>query len=192
MSDPKKPKMTLLPFNALEYCARVQEFGNSKPGRTPLDWASRPAQDLVDAALRHIGKDQYVLGISDEESGLMHLAHAAQSLLLALAIMVEEREYAAATVALRATIPITVDPDGPHPVDAVDPAEELTREAERLGMYQQEPAKLKLSLDDPHSRAVWQAVQRANAEVAAWPAWKRGESTETPHPGREEDDDVPF
>lgn len=82
----------------------------------------------------------------------MHLAHAAQSLLLALAIMVEEREYAAATVALRVTVPIAVDPnvptsyayivnpipDGPHPVDAVDPAEELTREAEKLGLYNRE------------------------------------------------------
>lgn len=35
--------------------------------------------------------------------------------------------------------------------------------------------KLKLKLDDPHTRQVWQAVQRAKAEVAAWPAWKRGE-----------------
>ena len=162
MSDPSKPKMTLLPFNALEYCARVQEFGNSKPGRTPLDWAGRPAQDFVDAALRHIGKDQYMLGISDEESGLMHLAHAAQSLLLALAIMVEEREYAAATVALRVTIPITVDPnvparyayiinpapDGPHPAGAVDPAEELTREAEKLGLYDRDELPTAREEDD--------------------------------------------
>ena len=36
--------------------------------------------------------------------------------------------------------------------------------------------KLKLKLDDQHTREVWQAVQRAKAEVAAWPAWKRGET----------------
>lgn len=37
--------------------------------------------------------------------------------------------------------------------------------------------KLRLKLDDPHTREVWQAVLRARAEVAAWPAWKRGESS---------------
>ncbi len=35
--------------------------------------------------------------------------------------------------------------------------------------------KLKLRLDDPHTRKVWQAIQRAKAEVAVWPAWKLGE-----------------
>jgi len=34
--------------------------------------------------------------------------------------------------------------------------------------------KLKLKLDDPHTRRVWQAALRAKAEVAAWPDWKRG------------------
>jgi hypothetical protein len=36
-------------------------------------------------------------------------------------------------------------------------------------------SKLKLKLDDPHTLLVWQAAQRAKAEVASWPAWKRGE-----------------
>lgn len=36
--------------------------------------------------------------------------------------------------------------------------------------------KLKLKLEDQRTREVWQAVQRAKAEVAAWPAWKRGEA----------------
>jgi hypothetical protein len=37
--------------------------------------------------------------------------------------------------------------------------------------------KLKLKLDDPQTRAVWDTVQRAKEEVANWPAWKRGEET---------------
>jgi hypothetical protein len=37
--------------------------------------------------------------------------------------------------------------------------------------------KIKLKLDDPHTREVWQAVERAKEEVAAWPAWKRGEAS---------------
>jgi hypothetical protein len=39
--------------------------------------------------------------------------------------------------------------------------------------------KLKLKLDDQHTREVWQAVQRAKDEVAGWPAWKRGEANAT-------------
>jgi hypothetical protein len=33
--------------------------------------------------------------------------------------------------------------------------------------------KLRIKLDDPETRAVWETVQRAKAEVAGWPAWKR-------------------
>jgi hypothetical protein len=35
--------------------------------------------------------------------------------------------------------------------------------------------KIKISLDDPETRAVWNAALRARDEVASWPAWKRGE-----------------
>ena len=35
--------------------------------------------------------------------------------------------------------------------------------------------KIKLKLDDPHTRAVWATVLQARAEVASWPAWKRGD-----------------
>jgi len=37
--------------------------------------------------------------------------------------------------------------------------------------------KLKLKLDDQHTRAVWETVKRAKDEVAGWPAWKRGEAS---------------
>ena len=36
-------------------------------------------------------------------------------------------------------------------------------------------AKIKISLDDPEVRKVWNAVLEARREVASWPAWKRGE-----------------
>jgi hypothetical protein len=36
-------------------------------------------------------------------------------------------------------------------------------------------AKIKISLEDPETRAVWNAALRARDEVASWPAWKRGE-----------------
>jgi hypothetical protein len=38
---------------------------------------------------------------------------------------------------------------------------------------------IKLRLDDPKTRAVWAAVQKAKAEVESWPAWKRGEALTT-------------
>jgi hypothetical protein len=45
--------------------------------------------------------------------------------------------------------------------------------------------KVKLRLDDPETRAVWAAVQRAKAEVASWPAWKRGEEEQRETPRME-------
>ncbi len=39
--------------------------------------------------------------------------------------------------------------------------------------------KIKIRIDDPHTRAVWETVQKAKAEVEAWPAWKRGEAPAT-------------
>jgi hypothetical protein len=35
--------------------------------------------------------------------------------------------------------------------------------------------KIKICLDDPETRAIWNAALRARDEVASWPAWKRGE-----------------
>ena len=40
--------------------------------------------------------------------------------------------------------------------------------------------KVRIRLDDEHTRAVWETVQRARAEVASWPAWKRGDQQEQP------------
>ncbi len=38
--------------------------------------------------------------------------------------------------------------------------------------------KIEILIDDPETRAVWEAAKRAKAEVAAWPAWKRGDPTD--------------
>jgi hypothetical protein len=48
-------------------------------------------------------------------------------------------------------------------------------------------SKIKISLEDPETRAIWNAALRARDEVASWPAWKRGEDDppieiETPVP----------
>ena len=35
--------------------------------------------------------------------------------------------------------------------------------------------KIKISLEDPEIRAIWETILEARREVASWPAWKRGE-----------------
>jgi len=35
--------------------------------------------------------------------------------------------------------------------------------------------KIKISLDDPEMREIWDTALAAKREVASWPAWKRGE-----------------
>ncbi|HWO24835.1 MAG TPA: hypothetical protein VNO30_39105 [Kofleriaceae bacterium] len=35
--------------------------------------------------------------------------------------------------------------------------------------------KIKLNLEDPKIRAIWETILEAKREVASWPAWKRGE-----------------
>ena len=44
--------------------------------------------------------------------------------------------------------------------------------------------KIKILIDDPETRAVWEAAQRAKQEVADWPAWKRGDQPEASTPPR--------
>lgn len=39
--------------------------------------------------------------------------------------------------------------------------------------------KIKIRIDDPQTRAVWEAALKAKAEVEGWPAWKRGEQSTT-------------
>lgn len=81
-----KPKLGLIPYDALAEIAKVREFGIEKY-KDDEGWRGVSITDFLDAALRHIYKyndiDRSEL---DEESGLSHLAHAATSLILALAV----------------------------------------------------------------------------------------------------------
>ena len=80
-----KPKLGLIPFNALKAVAYVREFGINKYGSND-EWAHVADRDFVEAALRHLHK--HASGeVIDEESGLSHLSHAACSALLAIAVM---------------------------------------------------------------------------------------------------------
>lgn len=35
--------------------------------------------------------------------------------------------------------------------------------------------KIPIQLANPEAKEIWEAVLRANAEVADWPSWKRGQ-----------------
>lgn len=81
--DGGKPRMGLLPFDALELVAWTLNYGAEK--YAPRSWQGVPKGEerYVDAAIRHLGKhaDGELL---DGESGMAHLAHAAVCCLFVL------------------------------------------------------------------------------------------------------------
>lgn len=82
--DHGKPRMELLPPTALEHVAHVLGFGARKYG--DFNWRAGGGLDelrLIGAMLRHVFRhmagERY-----DRESGQLHLAHAATTLLFLL------------------------------------------------------------------------------------------------------------
>lgn len=53
------------------------------------------------------------------------------------------------------------------------------------GQVPNQPPRIKIVVDDPETREIWETAKRAAAEVAAWPAWKRGEASVS-HPMAED------
>lgn len=80
-----KPRLGLLPYEALAKAARVREFGIAKYGDDEC-WKYVESKDFLEAALRHIHK--HLSGEKvDNESGLGHIDHALASLILAAAVV---------------------------------------------------------------------------------------------------------
>ena len=81
--DSGKPRMSLLPFDALEELAKVLGAGEKKYSahnhRSGFEYSR-----LTDAALRHIGAWNNGVDV-DAETGISHLAHAAVNLLFLIA-----------------------------------------------------------------------------------------------------------
>lgn len=81
--DKGKPEFRLIPQQALEDVAKVMSYGAKK--YAPDNWRKVPNghDRYLDAALRHI--NAHLRGdVSDDESGLPHLAHAVCSLMMAM------------------------------------------------------------------------------------------------------------
>lgn len=74
-----KPKMSLLPPIALEEVAKVLTYGANK--YAPYNWVKGlPLMEVLDSAERHISA--WKKGEDIDESGCLHLAHAACNLLM--------------------------------------------------------------------------------------------------------------
>lgn len=75
-ADAGKPRLSLVPTQIIHDIAAVREYGTAKYG-DPENWRQVELQRYVDAAYRHwieFVKDQ---NSRDEESGLLHIQHAA-------------------------------------------------------------------------------------------------------------------
>jgi hypothetical protein len=79
-NDAGKPPLSLLPIEALEEIAQVLSYGATKYGKNNYK-AGFNRSRLLDATLRHVYADASKQDL-DPESNLMHLAHAAASLIM--------------------------------------------------------------------------------------------------------------
>jgi hypothetical protein len=78
--DEGKPALSILPVEALEEVAKVLSYGATKYGKNNYKGGFNRSR-LIDAALRHLYADAAKIDL-DDESNLMHLAHAAASILM--------------------------------------------------------------------------------------------------------------
>lgn len=83
--DEGKPRMSLIPQKAVREVAKVMTFGAEKYG-THNYLLGMDHLRLIDAALRHI--NSHLTGETlDPESGVLHLAHAASSVLMTIELI---------------------------------------------------------------------------------------------------------
>lgn len=92
-NDSGKLDLTLLPLEALEEVTKVLEFGASKYGKNNWKTASKEdRQRYLQALMRHTFS--HLKGdITDDESGLYHMAHVACNALFYLHFMIDDREF---------------------------------------------------------------------------------------------------
>lgn len=87
--DIGKPRMDLLPFEAIEEVAKVLGFGAAR--YSPWNWyAGFDYGRLIAASLRHISAFQQGQD-NDPESNLSHIAHATANLLFLITLQMKNR-----------------------------------------------------------------------------------------------------
>ena len=87
--DEGKPKLSLCPQGIIHEIARVREFGNKK---YPEDsWKEVEERRYLDAALRHMSSMvSEGLDSKADDSGLMHVSHAACNLAFIIELINKE------------------------------------------------------------------------------------------------------
>lgn len=87
-----KPTMTWSPWLGMMEVCRVSTMGAKK--YAPLDWlAGQSFSTLMSSAMRHMLKAATSPLARDEDSGLLHLGHAAWNILAALHFIEQGRDH---------------------------------------------------------------------------------------------------
>jgi hypothetical protein len=90
-----KPDLSHVRRALMVYVARAHEFGDQQPGRARGDWLERRTRDALRNHLRavvgHVMEELDALELGgaaarDRESGVLHLAHAAARINMAIAV----------------------------------------------------------------------------------------------------------
>lgn len=76
-----KPRVSLVPWEAVKAISRAREYGVNKYGED--NYSEVQVRDVLEASIRHIYKFLYE-DLVDDESGLSHLDHAITSLAIAI------------------------------------------------------------------------------------------------------------
>lgn len=86
-----KPRMELLPMEAIREVAKVMSFGAKK--YAPNNWRGVEIQHYIGALLRHLATYMEGEEIIDEDSGLPTLAHLACDALFILDLHLKGKEF---------------------------------------------------------------------------------------------------
>lgn len=87
--DAGKPRLSLVPMSVLWAVAYVREYGVKKY-KDPENWRKVEPQRYKDALLRHITAYIEDENSIDDESGLLHLWHAACNIVFLIALRFKE------------------------------------------------------------------------------------------------------
>lgn len=89
-ADAGKPRLTLVPPAIMFEIAKIREYGNAKY-HDPDNWKQVEPQRYWDACVRHIFAALSDYTKKDDESGLLHISHAACNLSFLLQMMEDKQ-----------------------------------------------------------------------------------------------------
>lgn len=190
-----KPPLGIVPMHPLVGVARVLEDSGIK--YAPFNYMTQPTIDALEAydsgELRHrlastllggqVTPESYAA--LDPDSGIPHIYHRIAGLLILASLMIRDgllsadpgmgKRKRAAFEGTQRPRPTVGDN---YPLGEPGGWYTCKEHGSDKCLHAPEPEKLKLDTSDPHTAAVFETCKQAAAEVASWPAWKRGEYSE--------------